>query len=96
MATKKKRVKSKAAQMTADARAEREASRPGPASQTEGASHPEAVEWKGGGGVLSGMRAGFQSAVSADTGKKKNSWVNTVLWIAVIAAVAFVFMGKGS
>ncbi len=91
---KKKRVKSKAAKATAEARAERQ----GTKAPSEG-GHPESVEWKGGGGLMTGMRSGFQSAVSSatDTKKqKKKGWLNTLLWIAVIAAAAAFVIGKGN
>ncbi len=89
--SKKKRVKSKAAQATAKKKAEREATSRGGAET----GHPEAVEWKGGGGLMTGMRGGFQGAVAGVTDKKKKGgWLNTVLWIAIIAgAVAFI-IGK--
>ncbi len=92
--SKKKRQKSKAAQATAAAKAERQAQQP--SSGSSGPGHTEAVEWKGGGGMMTKMRGGFQSAVSGATEtKKKSSWLNTILWIAVLLmAAGFVWGGR--
>ncbi len=83
----KGRQKSKAAQVTADKRAERNAA--------ETPSHGEAVEYTGSGGMMTRMRGGFQSAVGNEgEGSPKGGWLSTVLWIAVIGAGAFFMMGN--
>ncbi len=88
--SKKKRVKSKAAQATAKKKSVDHSTRAGETGQ------PESVEWKGGGGMLTGMRSGFQSAVQSGGGQKKKGWLDKVLWIAVIAAAAFFILGKAN
>ncbi len=92
--SKKKRVKSKAAKATAEKRAERK----GPSGDPDKAGQVESVEWKGGGGMMTGLRGGFQTAVSSASdsaqGKKKGGMLNTILWIAVIAGAAAFMMGR--
>tara|TARA_B100001250_G_C19482584_1_gene649366 strand:+ start:63 stop:341 length:279 start_codon:yes stop_codon:yes gene_type:complete len=82
----KGRQKSKAALATEQARAEREGTTETP--------HGEAIEYTGGGGMMTKMRGGFQNAVGSETGEKKGGWLNTVLWIAVIGAGVFFFMSQ--
>lgn len=93
--SKKKRTKSKAAQATAEARAARA---PQGGRDAGGDGHPEIVEFKGGGGMMTSLRGGFQGAVSGASDQvqgKKKGWLNTVLWIAIIAgAAAFVMGGR--
>ncbi len=84
---KKGRQKSKAAQVTAAKRAERAAS-----EGTESAS--ESVEYTGGGGMMTRMRGGFQSAVGVGEQKKKSGIMGTLLWIILIAAAVFFVMGQ--
>ena len=86
---KKGRQKSKGAQITAAKRAERAAS-----EGRDQSGGPESVEFKGGGGMMTRMRGGFQSAVGVGEQKKKGGIVSTILWIAVVAAAVFFFMGQ--
>lgn len=82
---KKKRVKSKAARVTQAKREERRRE-----EAAAGGGGPVAEEYKGG-GLLTGMRSGFQSAVGAGP-RKKQSWTSTVIYVLVLAAaVAFVY-----
>ena len=81
---KKGRQKSKAAQATAQLKADRE--------DEEVASRGISSEYKG--GVMTRMRGGFQSAVGQSDDKGKGSVLNTILWIAVVAAAVFFFMGQ--
>ena len=83
---KKGRQKSKAALATQEAR-EAEA-----AESTT--SHGEAIEYTGGGGMMTRMRGGFQSAVGSENAQEKGGWLNTIIWIAVIGAAVFFFMGQ--
>ena len=88
---KKGRQKSKGAQITAEKKAEREAQ----ASKSGDAAGNQSVEFTGGGGMMTRMRGGFQSAVGVGTEtKKKSSLLGTILWIAIIAAAVFFFMGQ--
>lgn len=86
---KKKRQKSKAARTTAAARAEREAREAQEQSERvkarRAADGVETVEFKGGGGMMTRMRGGFQSAAGVGP-KKEKSKLNTVLWIVLAAA----------
>lgn len=100
MSTKKRR-KSKAAQATAAKRAARAAAtrRANPAPSAPGEApeqRPEIVEFEGGGGVMTKLRGGFQSAVgSADAPqKKKKSWLSTVMWALIVIGAVFMFMGS--
>ncbi len=87
---KKGRQKSKAAQATAAKRAERAA-----AEGTGSGGGSESVEYTGGGGMMTRMRGGFQSAVGVGEQKKKKGGVlGTILWIALIAAAVFFVMGQ--
>ena len=80
---KKGRQKSKAAQATAQLKANRE---------DEGRCARISSDYKG--GVMTRMRGGFQSAVGQSEDKGKGSVLNTILWIAVVAAAVFFFMGQ--
>lgn len=87
--SKKKRKKSKAAQATAAARAERDARAAERAAERTrsrvDAEGIETVEFKGGGGMMTKMRGGFQAA--AGTGpQKQKSKLNTILWVIVAIA----------
>ncbi len=87
MSTKKRkkgRQKSKAAQATAQKKADRE--------EEEVSVRGISGEYKG--GVMTRMRGGFQSAVGQSEDKGKGSVLNTILWIAVVAAAVFFFMGQ--
>ena len=86
---KKGRQKSKAAQVTAAKRAERAA-----AEGTGDGGGSESVEYTGGGGMMTRMRGGFQSAVGVGEQKKKGGVLGTILWIALIAAAVFFVMGE--
>ncbi|MCA9558027.1 MAG: hypothetical protein H6704_06930 [Myxococcales bacterium] len=91
---KKKRVKSKAAQVTAAKRAERvEAHDAVRRNEAPGEGLPEKVEFDGGGGFLTGMRGGFQKVASGGGAKKSGGWISAVLWLLVIAMVLFMFGG---
>lgn len=102
---KKVRRKSKAARATAEkreARVNTEAAS-GSTTSTGAAGAPssarggvpegvhEAIEFKGGGGVMTKMRGGFQSAVGE--GGKKNSWLSTFMWALLLLGAVFMFMG---
>ena len=95
---KKGRVKSKAAQATAARRQARDAARAESAPERHAApdaGRPEMVEFKGGGGMMTRMRGGFQSAVgSADAPAKKKSWLSTAVWILIAIGAVFMFMGS--
>jgi hypothetical protein len=80
------RQKSKAAIATAEQR-----DKLGRSSAADGVQ--QAVEYKGGGGVMTNLRGGFQSAVgSGETQAKKKGWLGTVLWVLLFgAAIALVF-----
>jgi len=87
MSTKKRkkgRQKSKAAQATADLKAARD----------EDAVSPRGISDEYTGGVMTRMRGGFQSAVGQSEDKGKSSVLNTLLWIGVVAAAVFFFMGQ--
>ncbi len=92
----KKRRKSKAARAT---QAKKAAQARGAGSsqrdQAPGKDLPEAVEFKrregSRGGLLTGMRGGFKAVAGAATNKKKNPWIDALLWIAVILAAIYVF-----
>lgn len=96
----KKRRKSKAAEATAAKRAARAAAaapktRPAPKAPGEDAPHrPEIVEFEGGGGVMTKLRGGFQSAVGSDAAPKKKSWLSTVMWALIVIGAVFMFMGS--
>lgn len=86
---KKKRQKSKAAQATAEKRAERQEARADAAAERVkarlDAEGVETVEFKGGGGMMTRMRGGFQAAAGVGP-KKEKSKLNTILWILVAVA----------
>lgn len=69
-----------------------------PPPGTDAALEVEAVQApppRSGGGMMMNMRSGFQSAVGQGEVEKANkSWINTVLWVAVVAAATFFFMGQ--
>ena len=81
------RQKSKAAQATQDAKADRE---------SEGASSGvRAVEYKGSGGMMTRMRGGFQAAVgTTEQQKPTGGLLYNIIWIAVIGAAVFFFFGQ--
>ena len=83
---KKGRQKSKAALATQEAKAS--------AASDATTAHGEAIEYTGGGGMMTRMRGGFQSAVGSENAPEKGGWLNTVIWIAVIGAAVFFFMGQ--
>ncbi|MCA9539962.1 MAG: hypothetical protein KC620_13790 [Myxococcales bacterium] len=90
----KGRKKSKAAQATAEARAAREVATGGAPRESSGPGQglPEAVEFKGGGGVLTKMRGGFQGIAGVGETKKKSTLTNTIIWIVLGAAVTLFFV----
>lgn len=87
----KKRQKSKAAAATEAARAAREAEAAArrPARDEGPGAGVEKVEFKGGGGMLTRMRGGFQSmAGQGEAAPKKGGWLNTAIWIGIGIAAA--------
>lgn len=86
----KPRPKSKAAEVTAQRRATRDASAAPKPVGREGRA-VEKVEFEGGGGLLTGMRSGFKQIAGAEPAKKQRGWLNVVLWIAVVALILFMF-----
>ena len=92
MASKNKRQKSKAAQATEAARKERTTARKAANPQPMEGEIEAVKEYKGGGGLLTGMRSGFKSAVGQGEGPPKGGFMNTIVWIVVVFAfVAFVW-----
>lgn len=83
---KKGRQKSKAALATQEARDAQ--------SGESTTSHGESVDYAGSGGMMTRMRGGFQAAVGSESAPEKGGWLNTILWIAVIGAAVFFFMGQ--
>lgn len=103
MSNKKVRKKSKAAEVTAQKRAERAAEAPAPAprvsapgQQPDLAELPEKVEFEGGGGLLTSMRGGFQSAVGGGGRKRKSSWISNLIWLLLIAGMLVFAFGPGT
>jgi hypothetical protein len=91
MTNKKKRVKSKAAQATEAMRQARGVERRPAPKRAEAEAEPvESVEYKAG-GLLSGMRSGFQSAVGA--GPRKKSWIANVIYVLLLMALAAFIYG---
>ena len=78
----KGRQKSKAAQKSADIKAEKMGFAPG-----SGEAPPQYS-----GGMMSNMRGGFQSAVGQGDGKGKGGALNTILWVAVVGAATFLLI----
>mgnify|MGYP001547827922 CR=1 FL=1 len=97
-----KRAQSKAAQATAQKRAERAqaaaAPKPSEAFLARGGQDQpvEAVEFKGssGGGTLMRMRGGFQELAGQGEAKKQPSWVGRLVWLAALGAAAFFVLGQ--
>ena len=53
------------------------------------------VEYEGGGGMMTRMRGGFQSAVGTNEDTKaKGGFLSNVIWVLVIAALVFLAMGE--
>ena len=82
----KGRQKSKAALASEQAKHERDAE--------NGTPHGESVEYTGGGGMMTRMRGGFQSAVGSESAEEKGGWMNTILWVAVVGAAVFFFISQ--
>jgi len=82
----KGRQKSKAAQETAQLKAEQS----GTAGTLDSKSSATPTAYKG--GMMSSMRGGFQSAVGQGDTKGKPSLLNNVIWIALIAAAVFLLV----
>ncbi len=61
------------------------------AGPADGGQKMEVVEYKGGGGLLTSMRGGFQDFVGQgdQAKKKKTSVLDVLLWIATIAAFGY-------
>ena len=84
----KGRQKSKAAQESERQRQERSGS-------SEGSASSGMVEYKGGGGMMTRMRGGFQSAVGQnEENKPKGGLLSNVIWVLVVAALVFLAMGE--
>ena len=82
------RKKSKAALESERQRGERQGS-------SSDSSSSGMVEYEGSGGMMTRMRGGFQSAVGTTEDKKAKSGVlSNVIWVLVIAALAFLAMGE--
>ena len=104
MSNKKVRKKSKAAEVTAQKRAERVAEAPpapaprvsAPGQEPDLAELPEKVEFEGGGGLLTSMRGGFQSAVGGGGRKRRSSWISNLIWLLLIAGMLVFAFGPGT
>ena len=82
------RQKSKAALESERQRRDRE-------SSTDGSSASGMVDFKGGGGMMTKMRGGFQSAVGIqDDNKPKGGLLSNVIWILVVAGLVFLVFGE--
>ena len=82
------RQKSKAALESERQRQERE-------TTSESSSGSGMVEYEGGGGMMTRMRGGFQSAVGTNEDTKaKGGFLSNVIWVLVIAALVFLATGE--